>query len=39
MFRERPMPASESARRHLDWWPQFVREIFVAIGAALSCDP
>jgi hypothetical protein len=31
--------ASEAERRTLEWWPEFVREMFAAIGAALNCRP
>jgi hypothetical protein len=30
------MYASESERRRLEWWPEFVRDIFAAIGTALN---
>ena len=31
--------ASEAERRNLDWWPEFAREMFAAIGAALDGKP
>ena len=31
--------ASETERRSLEWWPEFVREMFAAIGAELQGKP